>query len=357
MKSGIGMRGLFLLAAACACLFIVPVATQATTIVASGSIQAAVNAAKPGDRIMVPGGTYHENVVVSEDNLTIIGAPDATLDGKGLKGSSGIKVAAASSTGRIKGFTLSGMTIRNYSENGVLLVRVDKFKIMNGIYLNNKEYGIFPVSSSQGLVSFNYVSGSNDTGIYIGQSANVEVSSNYATLNTSGFEVENCTNVRVLRNVAYGNTVGLAVFVLPGLTPPATSNVQVTDNMFSNNNRPNPVTDPNEPLSLVPSGIGLLIVAADKVTAQRNSVIQNNTEGIAMVRLPQELAAMDPRVNPFPDQNHFVRNVALQNGKNPDPKQPQYLPVDMLWDGEGSGNCWSGNSVESQFPTTVPSCP
>ena len=330
------------------------VAVQANTIVVSGSIQAAVDSAKPGDRIMVPTGTYKENVLVTKDNLTIQGASDATLDGKGLTGTSGIKVAAAS--GRINGFSLSGMTIKNYTENGVLLQAVDKFRIVHGTYINNKEYGIFPVESSQGLVAFNNVSGSNDTGIYIGQSKNVEVSGNYAWSNTSGYEVENSSNVRVLHNIGFGNTVGLAVFVLPGLSVPATTNVQVADNLFSNNNRPNPVTDPREPLSLVPSGVGILIVAADKVVVTRNAIIQNNTAGIAMVRLPESLSNLDPRVNPLPDQNHIVRNVSMQNATKPDPKYPQYVPVDILWDNEGSGNCFSGNSFTSQFPPSVPSC-
>jgi parallel beta-helix repeat protein len=329
-------------------------AVQATTIVVSSSIQAAVDAAKPGDHILVPTGTYKENVLVTKDNLTIQGASDATLDGKGLTGTSGIKVAAAS--GRISGFTLSGMTIKNYIENGVLLVAVDKFRIVNGTYINNKQYGIFPVQSSQGLVAFNNVSGANDTGIYVGQSKNIEVSGNYAWSNTSGYEVENSSNVKVLHNIAYGNTVGLAVFVLPGLSVPATTNVQVADNLFTNNNRPNPVTDPREPLSLVPSGVGMLIVAADKVTVTRNAIIQNNTVGIAMVRLPDSLSSLDPRVNPLPDQNHFVRNVSMQNATKPDPKYPQYVPVDILWDTNGSGNCWSGNSFTSQFPTSVPGC-
>lgn len=342
--------------ALCAVLFILPAIVQSATIVVSGSIQAAVNAAKSGDRIVIPAGVYHENVVISKDNLIIVGAPDATLDGKGVNGGTGITVSATTSAGRIHGFSISGMTIKNYKADGILLSGVDRFTITNGTYINNKDYGIFPVHSSQGVISFNYVSGSNDTGIYVGQSSKIQVLSNYTTLNTSGFEVENSSNVSVMRNIAFGNTVGIAVFVLPGLDPPATTTVTVSDNLLSNNNRANPVTDPNEPLSLAPSGVGLLIVAADKVTATRNSIIQNRTVGIAMVRLPESLSGLDPRVNPFEDQNRIVKNVSIQNGLNPDPKYPQYPPVDILWDAEGSGNCWSGNSFTSQFPPSVPGC-
>src|SRR5437899_2328712 len=38
------------------------------------SIQAAIDAAKPGDSIYVHPGVYHENVAITKDNLTLRGA-------------------------------------------------------------------------------------------------------------------------------------------------------------------------------------------------------------------------------------------------------------------------------------------
>src|SRR5258705_5641880 len=81
-----------------------PVKAQVNVIVVTSTIQAAVNAANPGDTVRVPPGTYHENVLVAKDNITIKGQSGAILDGTGLPGNSGITVRPLSSTARISGF-------------------------------------------------------------------------------------------------------------------------------------------------------------------------------------------------------------------------------------------------------------
>src|SRR5215831_15270860 len=97
-----------------------PVArAEERVIVVSTTIQAAVDSAQPGDTVHVPDGTYRENVVVTRDNITIEGSPGVILDGKGLAGDTGIKVASLDPAKRINGFTVSGLTIQNYSRNGV----------------------------------------------------------------------------------------------------------------------------------------------------------------------------------------------------------------------------------------------
>src|SRR5262245_31423195 len=102
---------------------------QAATITVKTTIQAAIDAAKPGDTIIVPPGTYRENVTVTKDNLTIVGSIAAILDGHGLPGTTGIRVAPPTTNGRLHGFTLRGLTIRNYSRTGIRLTRVDDFEV------------------------------------------------------------------------------------------------------------------------------------------------------------------------------------------------------------------------------------
>lgn len=63
-------------------------------VVVTTTIQAAVDAAQPGDTVRVPPGVYHENVLVNKDNITIEGSRGAILDGTGLPGNSGITVRA-----------------------------------------------------------------------------------------------------------------------------------------------------------------------------------------------------------------------------------------------------------------------
>jgi len=90
------------------------VVTHAATIVVSSTIQAAVDAAQPGDTVFVPPGIYRENVVVNRNNITIRGGRAAILDGETLAGNNGIRVAAATPGARINGFRLEGLTIRKW---------------------------------------------------------------------------------------------------------------------------------------------------------------------------------------------------------------------------------------------------
>src|SRR5689334_6753632 len=72
------------------------VPVRPAVIVVSTTIQAAVDAANPGDTVRVPPGIYRENVLVNKNNITIKGQSGAILDGSGLSGNSGITVRALS---------------------------------------------------------------------------------------------------------------------------------------------------------------------------------------------------------------------------------------------------------------------
>lgn len=328
----------------------------AKVVVVSTTIQAAVDLAVAGDTVRVPPGIYHENVFVIKSGLTIDGGGGAVMDGSGLAGETGILVVAALPAGKIEGFHLTGLSIRNYKENGVRLDGVNHFSISHGKYTNNHEYGIFPLHSSNGQIEFNQVSGSNDTGIYIGQSSDVVIEHNQASDCTVGIEVENSSRVNVRGNTAVLNSTGILVDVLPGLDVTATADVTVTDNFLSGNNRPNPIADPTDLLAQLPSGIGLLNLGGDRVLVRNNVVMQNNTAGIVVVQLPPAVASLDGRIDPIPDHNQIRNNVVLQNGRKPDPKLAPLPASDLIWDGSGTRNCWAGNIFNTAFPA-LPGCP
>src|SRR5207248_2778983 len=131
---------------------------------------------------------------------------------------------------------------------------------------DNDDYGVFPVLSSRGLIAANLASGSDDTGIYVGQSSDVRVLGNVAEQNTVGFDIENSTRISAAANRASGNTLGLIVQGAPGLTVPNASDIVVNRNRIDANNRANPSTDPDDLLSRLPAGTGLLTIDADRVT-------------------------------------------------------------------------------------------
>lgn len=330
-------------------------------IVVSTTIQAAVNSARPGDTVVVPPGTYVESVLINTSGITIEGSHRAIIDAGGA--TNAIAVGTGAITPGPDGFpvcppptlrnvTVRGLTVHNATRNGIQLRGVDGFRITGGIYTGNDEYGIFPICSRRGVIEGNRVDGSNDTGIYVGEDDLVSIVGNQVFDNTAGIEIENSTRIVARGNVVTANTVGIFVFVFPGRPFPITDDVVVEGNVVSANNRPNPEPPGTNALSLVPSGTGILNVAADHVVIRRNVVTDNNTAGVGIVASP--LAGLDPRVEPNPDNNRVVDNVIVNNGSLPDVARNGGRPgADIVYDGSGVGNCFARNQFGRDFPPGI----
>jgi len=346
------------------------------------SIQAAVNQANPGDKIMVQPGTYTEAgapcpaepshtcaVAVTKDNISIVsgGGGPVVLDNPGGQ-DDGIAVGKTDDPGcltddslQVNGSLISGVTVTDFEDDGLFLFCVDGFRVTDVRATGNLEYGIFPSHSFNGRVDHSYVSGSNDTGFYIGQSHDARMDHNFATDNVSGYEIENSARVQADQNEATGNTGGILSFTLPFLDVKANSDNVIEHNSVHGNNRPNTCLDPSDAVCGVPQGTGILLLAADNNQVRQNTVTGNDTFGIAVANFclgtgtpPEVCALLD--IQPDADGNRITHNTVTGNGGDPDPIVAPVFAVDLAWDTTGSGNCWEKNVFGTSFPPTLPGC-
>jgi parallel beta-helix repeat protein len=351
------------------------------------SISAAISKAHPGDRIEVMPGVYQEGhpgdlnaVTITTDGIDLVGLSLANqpvvLENAGEQ-SYGVWVSPLDSTGSaeqnderhpcasegstILGFSIRGFTLSGFAEHGLHLACVNGFLIDGIVSENNGVYGIFPVTSRLGVLTNNTVRHTlRDAGIYIGQSDDVLIASNESVDNLIGIEVENSRHVAVVDNQSSSNTIGIFVNVLANLVELTQETTLVARNDVHDNNRPNS-SDPGDITAIFPPGLGILLVGADTTTVSENTVTHNGFAGIAMSSLclpftlqNQPCPPLD--VDPNPDHNRIVRNRSTGNGTISTGTALDALRGDLVWDGLGVDNCWSGNVFATSFPTVLPTC-
>jgi len=334
---------------------------NAVAVVHNGqSIQAAIDAAVTNEVIYIEPGIYKEVLTVNKPGIQLIGSAcnaysKVIIQNPG-DGENGITVQDAGD-----GFTLKNITIQDFEENGIILIRVDNFTLSHVTAINDGEYGLFPVLCSNGVVEYCSATGDDDTGIYVGQSTNVVIQYCEAFANVNGIEIENCTNVVAQKNHSYNNVAGFLIDLLPGKTVKTSSDVLITDNIIEGNNHVN-FADPEGGFeAFVPSGSGVLVVGVDNVTIKNNKITNNNFTGIATVStiILGALAGLPPEafadIEPNAGGAKITDNIVLNNGSAPPTGLP--LPgVDLLWDGSGMNNCWKNNTHNSEYPSPLPSC-
>ena len=183
------------------------------------TIQAAVNAARPGDLVLIRPGVYHENVTVGDGHERIVirglDRNRVVLDGRDRLGD-GIAVHA-------DGVAVENLTVRRYVVNGVVWSPAGgsgggrPIQGWRGSYItayDNGLYGIYAFGAQHGRFDHVYASGHPDSGVYVGacKPCHALVRDSVAERNHVGYEATNASgDVNVLRNLLRRNRVGVQI--------------------------------------------------------------------------------------------------------------------------------------------------
>lgn len=287
------------------------------------AVQEALIDVAEGQTICLDAGTFTFTRQLSLD------ANGVTLRGQGgamtildftaqISGANGLSVTG-------DGVTIADLQILDTPGDGIRADNVENITF-DGVHViwpdaestENGAYGLYPVQSTGVTIRDCLIQGSRDAGVYVGQSTGILVENNEARGNVAGIEIENSTDAIVRGNHAHDNTAGILVFNLPGLDIGDGQRTNVYDNVIENNNVPN-FGEAGTVVSMVPPGIGVLVLAADHNEVANNEIRGNDSVGIAVIAYLDDLFPPpdDPGFDIYAEGNFIHDNVFEGNGQNP----------------------------------------
>lgn len=354
--------------AAAAALMLSGTAPAGKILVEPGdSIQAAVDAASPGDKVVVKRGVYRESVLVTTDDLKLIGKsariePPATPvaspcadpahpdEAIGLCVFGEFFASELTENVKIAGFKVTGFDTaiaavgaldarvkrnRTFDNHvlGIVAAESHGTRIVGNVARDNGFYGIFALLSTGTRIVENVSTGSSEAGIYVGDSpdADAVIKENRTTGNLFGIFLRNAEHGKVEDNRVARNCLG--ILVLAGAPGPAGA-FAIEDNRVARNTRfcPGMYGSPSF------SGIGIALVGAHDVTVEDNDIVGNRPSQEPDVPTGGVVVVTDPDIGVEPTGNRVEDNDFERN-------EP-----DIFWDLTGFGNVFEDNDCDTSVP-------
>ena len=256
--------------------------------------------AKPGTIITLAPGRFEfaEGLSLAADRVTLRGAgPDATILSFAGQMTAGEGLLVTGDDVRLEGFAIEDTRGDGIKSKGAdrIIYRELRVEWTGGPSEKNGAYGIYPVESQDVLIDRVTVRGASDAGIYVSQSRHIIVRQSRAEFNVAGIEIENSSQVDVFDNIVTRNAAGILAFNLPDLPIKDGRDIRVFDNQVFANDTPN-FAPPGNIVASVPTGTGIMVMAARGVHIFRNQLTMNKTTHvfISSYFLPMKDPYFDP---------------------------------------------------------------
>ena len=330
------------------------------------TIQNAINAAKPGDTVKVPHGTWKEGVKIQGAKkrfLKLIGdvqhPESVVLEGKSLKGaakSNGVLINKANEV------TVRGFKAEHYNGNGFFVTNANGYHLNDNVAMYVGVYGLYAFNTIGGEMRRDTAAWNNDSGYYVGQTpvqtkpVRTILSDLVSYGNVLGYSGTNSRYVTITKSKWFNNGTGIVPNALDSEKfPPPEDNVITDNDVFWNNfdyykGAPFKLRPPATGDVPYPTGVGILLFGGRNNHITNNRIYGNWLLGAMLEQFLLKNADRDGTLV----GNQFVNNDFGLNGTDLNGR-------DIFYDGNGSGNCVSGNTgVSTTFPedghTLVP-CP
>ncbi len=292
------------------------------------TIQSAVDAAEPGDLVLVQPGTYREAVLVTTPGLVIRGVDrnQVILDGE-LTRTNGIHVTA-------DGVAIENMTARNFTVNGFFWDGVTGYRGSYLTAIDDWVYGIYAFDSVDGVLEHSYASGSWDAGFYIGQCdpCDAVVTDVLAEFNGLGYSGTNSSgNIFIVNSEWRHNIAGIAPNTLDSELLPPVHDVVVAGNYIHDNGELERA--PSGSFEWAGWGNGVMLAGARDSVVRDNLIVNNPSAGVLVFSMID--------ANLWRSGGNEVRdNVIRGSGR-----------ADLALGGPlEQGSCIAGNEASSTIP-------